>query len=49
MVSGVSGEGVEELLRAAWTVVRRSRGEIALPDDEDDRGPVEETPGGWRP
>ncbi|WP_125255161.1 GTPase ObgE [Brevundimonas fluminis] len=49
LVSGVSGEGVDELLRAAWTVVRRSRGEIALPDDEDDRGPVEETPGGWRP
>ena len=49
LVSGVSGEGVEALLRAAWTVVRRTRGEIAVPDDEDDYGPVEETPGGWHP
>jgi GTPase len=45
LVSGVSGEGVQELLRAAWTVVRRTRGEIAGPDEE----PIEETPGGWRP
>jgi GTPase len=45
LVSGVSGEGVQELLRAAWTVVRRTRGEIAGPYEE----PIEETPGGWRP
>jgi GTP-binding protein len=46
MVSGVSGEGVQELLRAAWTVVRRSRGEIGPIDDD---GPLQETPGGWQP
>lgn len=32
LVSGVSGEGVPELLRAAWAEVRRTRGEI---EDED--------------
>jgi GTPase len=41
LVSGVSGEGVPELLRAAWAEVRRTRGEIedegadALPTTED--------------
>lgn len=43
-VSGVSGEGVRELLRAAWREVRISRGEIAT--DEDDGG---ESEGGWTP
>jgi GTPase len=47
LVSGVSGEGVPELLRAAWLVVRRTRGEIAPVEDDD--GPVQETPGGWAP
>jgi GTP-binding protein len=28
LVSGVSGEGVPELLRAAWQEVRKTRGEI---------------------
>lgn len=28
LVSGVSGEGVKELLRAAWAEVRRTRGEL---------------------
>jgi GTP-binding protein len=46
LVSGVSGEGVTELLRAAWTEVRKDRGEIA-PAEEDDT--VTETPGGWAP
>ena len=46
MVSGVSGEGVQALLRAAWTVVRRTRGEIGPIDDD---GPLQETPGGWQP
>ena len=44
MVSGVSGEGVPELLRAAWAEVRKTRGEIdaegdELPSDADE----------WRP
>ncbi|MFN7620051.1 MAG: GTPase ObgE, partial [bacterium] len=46
LVSGVSGEGVTELLRAAWTEVRKDRGEIA-PAEEDET--VVETPGGWEP
>jgi GTP-binding protein len=46
LVSGVSGEGVTELLRAAWTEVRKDRGEIA-PAEEDET--VMETPGGWEP
>lgn len=46
LVSGVSGEGVTELLRAAWNEVRKTRGDIAIVDDEE--VPVE-TPGGWQP
>ena len=46
LVSGVSGEGVTELLRAAWTEVRRERGEIA-PTLEDET--IVETAGGWEP
>jgi GTP-binding protein len=46
LVSGVSGEGVTELLRAAWTEVRKDRGEIA-PAETDET--VMETPGGWEP
>ncbi len=44
-VSGVSGEGVPELLRAAWAEVRKTRGELT--DDGEDHIP--ETPGGWAP
>ncbi|MBX3476956.1 MAG: GTPase ObgE [Brevundimonas sp.] len=44
LVSGVSGEGVTELLRAAWTEVRKTRGEI---DDEGDE--VEPFEVGWTP
>jgi len=43
-VSGVSGEGVPELLRAAWAEVRKTRGEI---DDEGDE--VVSTADEWRP
>ena len=46
LVSGVSGEGVTELLRAAWIEVRKTRGDIQVIDDEE--YPVE-TPGGWQP
>ena len=46
LVSGVSGEGVPELLRAAWIEVRRNRGEVA-PEVEEEV-PME-TPGGWQP
>ena len=47
LVSGVSGEGVPELLRAAWAEVRRTRGEIE--DDDafgDDASPTTEE---WTP
>jgi len=46
LVSGVSGEGVTELLRAAWNEVRKTRGDIKVVDDEEI--PVD-TPGGWAP
>jgi len=46
LVSGVSGEGVPELLRAAWAEVRRQRGEAAPVEGEET---VIETPGGWAP
>ncbi|MFN4296499.1 MAG: GTPase ObgE [Brevundimonas sp.] len=44
LVSGVSGEGVPELLRAAWAEVRKSRGEIPTEQET-----TEETQGGWTP
>jgi GTP-binding protein len=45
LVSGVSGEGVRELLRAAWGEVARSRG--LVPDDEDEEAQGAST--GWTP
>lgn len=48
MVSGVSGEGVTELLRAAWSEVRKTRGEAPADDDTAESLPFE-TPGGWTP
>lgn len=48
LISGVSGEGVTELLRAAYRQVRVRRGDAAAEIDEDEDH-VEETPGGWRP
>jgi GTP-binding protein len=47
LVSGVSGENVTVLLRAAWAKVRVSRGEIA-PEDDEGEGEAGE-PGEWRP
>ena len=44
LVSGVSGEGVPELLRAAWAEVRKNRGEIPAEEET-----TEETQGGWTP
>ena len=46
LVSGVSGEGVTDLLRAAWIEVRKTRGDIVVVDDEE---MVADTPGGWAP
>jgi GTP-binding protein len=43
LVSGVSGEGVTELLREAWRLVRRERGETAA-DDETDSAPEDWAP-----
>ncbi|WP_374275611.1 GTPase ObgE [Brevundimonas sp.] len=43
LVSGVSGEGVKELLRAAWAEVRRTRGDLI--DDNN----TETTPQTWSP
>ena len=45
LVSGVSGEGVTELLRAAWAEVKKTRGEVS---DESEHV-IPETPGGWQP
>ncbi|HEX5776884.1 MAG TPA: GTPase, partial [Caulobacteraceae bacterium] len=44
LISGVSGEGVTQLLRAAWSEVRRTRGEIV---DDDHQEMVQ--PEGWTP
>ncbi len=44
LVSGVSGEGVPELLRAAWAEVRKTRGEI---DEEGDELPSNAD--AWKP
>jgi GTP-binding protein len=48
LVSGVSGQGVTELLRAAYKQVRIRRGELEAEIDEDEDH-IEETPGGWTP
>ena len=44
LISGVSGEGVTELLRVAWREVRRTRGEI-VDDDHQEMA----QPEGWTP
>mgnify|MGYP003637583736 FL=1 len=44
LVSGVSGEGVTELLRAAWAEVRKTRGEIDSLGDVIVAAPEEWTP-----
>lgn len=48
LVSGVSGQGVKELLRAAYKQVRIRRGDLEE-EIEDDEDHVDETPGGWTP
>jgi GTP-binding protein len=48
IVSGVSGEGVRELLRAAGREVRRQRGEVFADEDEDDFAPAPKD-AEWRP
>ena len=48
IVSGVSGEGVRELLRAAHAEVRRQRGET-VSDDEDELESSGAPAGEWRP
>ena len=45
LVSGVSGEGVTELLRESFREVRRARGEIAA----DDEAEVSAPSGDWAP
>jgi len=45
IVSGVSGEGVRDLLRAAWKIVRAQRGETG----EDDEGDAAPPYSGWSP
>ncbi|HEX2561613.1 GTPase ObgE [Phenylobacterium sp.] len=47
LVSGVSGEGVRELLRESYALVRRRRGEIV--DEEDDTEAPAPSTGEWRP
>ncbi|MDB5476333.1 MAG: GTP-binding protein Obg/CgtA [Phenylobacterium sp.] len=47
LVSGVSGEGVRELLRAAWRQVRLNRGEIVNDDEEQEA--ADPGSGGWAP
>ena len=44
LISGVSGEGVRDVLRRAARLVREARG--LAPVDDEDEAP---TPGGWRP
>ncbi len=48
LVSGVSGQGVKALLRAAYKQVRIRRGDLEE-EIEDDEDHVDETPGGWTP
>ena len=50
IVSGVSGEGVRELLREAYALVRRSRGEIPAQEVEDEADVRSFEPAdAWRP
>jgi len=47
LISGVSGEGVTELLRAAWAEVRARRAALAGQSAEEEADG--DTPGGWTP
>jgi GTP-binding protein len=48
LVSGVSGEGVTELLRDAYALVRRNRAELAASDAGDDQA-ADDGAGSWTP
>ena len=49
LISGVSGQGVTELLRDVWKLVRSQRAlESGQPDPEDEDAAIV-TPGGWNP
>jgi GTP-binding protein len=48
VVSGVSGEGVKDLLRSAWAMVRRQRGEVVAGLDGAHEGEAA-APGPWSP
>ncbi len=48
LVSGVSGEGVRELLREAWKLIRKQRAADAGVPDEEEADPAE-TAEGWTP
>ena len=49
LVSGVSGEGVTELLRAAFKAVQARRAEEGLAPQADDLTDDRPADGGWRP
>jgi GTP-binding protein len=46
LISGVSGEGVQAVLRRAAAKVREARGWAPVEDEDTDEP---ETPGGWAP
>jgi GTPase len=48
MISGVSGEGVKDLLREAFALIRRDRGEAPAEDDDQDSPPAV-SDGTWSP
>ena len=48
VVSGVSGEGVKDLLRSAWALVRHERGEIVVGLEGAHEGEAK-PPGEWSP
>ncbi|HVI31256.1 GTPase ObgE [Phenylobacterium sp.] len=47
LVSGFTGENVTELLREAWKLVRRRRGEIVADEEDEDEAPA--SSGDWQP
>jgi GTP-binding protein len=49
LLSGVSGEGREAMLRAVAKIVAIARSSGEIPTDDEDEEATEETPGGWTP
>jgi GTP-binding protein len=49
LLSGVSGEGREAMLRAVAKIVAIARASGEIPTDDEDEEQTEETPGGWTP